>query len=407
MRKLFGALPFLALAACGGAGPQSVGSIPVPATSAGSGSTGAGGGNSGGSSGGSTVGAPGTGGTGTGVTAGGSGGTTPVAGTSFLSTSVAKTFEASGGASSLQQDSEGSLYRGFASTTRGTLGTIDYDPRDGSFTVKLAAVDAGVQTNLRFQDPLHQTDFAGARRPQEGVPNLAGFSYLQAFQGSATDLSTFFYQRPGSSTVHVTLAGYVRNDLTVSPDETDEMDRAAFVFGDRTPLSQLPATGSATYTGGFLASMINNPSRDTGLAVATAYQWLAGNSNVTVNFGQQTFTLGLNGAVDSAGAANVTFPSGTAFFATGAGTVDLLRNGGFAGAFQSACFVAACGSAGSVAVQFNGITPGSNVTGASSIDGAFYGPGGVNVGGSFRIIGGVPDQRVDITGAFTGAKVGN
>ena len=28
----------------------------------------------------------------------------------------------------------------------------------------------------------------------------------------------------------------------------------------------------------------------------------------------------------------------------------------------------------------------------------------VNVGGNFRIVGGVPDQRVDIQGAFTGAK---
>ena len=41
---------------------------------------------------------------------------------------------------------------------------------------------------------------------------------------------------------------------------------------------------------------------------------------------------------------------------------------------------------------------------ASSIDGSFYGPNAVEVGGSFRIVGGVPDQRVDILGAFTGAK---
>jgi hypothetical protein len=44
----------------------------------------------------------------------------------------------------------------------------------------------------------------------------------------------------------------------------------------------------------------------------------------------------------------------------------------------------------------------------SSLDGAFYGPGGsaekLEVGGGFRIVGGTPDQRIDIMGAFTGKK---
>lgn len=394
MRKVFGLLPFLALAACGGAGPQTVGSIPVPATSGGTGSGG-------------TVGAPGTGGTGAGVTSGGATGTGTGTASSFLTVSGAKSYDAIGGASSLQQSEDGSLYRGNAATVKEASGTIEYDPRDGIFTLKIADTKAGVTTDVRFQDPLHQTDFNGTRRPQTGVPNLAGFSYLQALGSSATDLSTFFYQRPGAATVHVTLAGYVRNNIVEGNDTVDTMERGAFVFGDKTPLSQLPVTGSATYTGGFLASMINNPSRDAGTAVATTYQWLAGDSNVSVNFGAQTFTLALSGSVQSAGATNVTFGDGTRFFASGSGSVDLLRSGGFAGAFQNACFAAACGSAGAVPVQFGQVTPGSNVTGASSIDGAFYGPGGVNVGGSFRIIGGVPDQRVDITGAFTGAKVGN
>jgi len=404
MRNVFGLLPFLALAACGGAGPQSVGTIPVPATSAGSGSTGAGGSGSG--SGGS-VGAPGTGGSGTGVGSSTGTGTTTPAVTSFLTANPAKTYDAIGGASSLNRRASSALYQGNAATVKEVSGTIAYDPRDGIFTVKIADTKAGVTTDLRFQDPFHQTDFNGNLNPQSGVPNLPGFSYLESLGSTANDLSTFFYQRPGAATVHVTLAGYVRNNITPGDDTPDIYERGAFVFGDKTPLSQLPATGSASYTGGFLASMVNNPTLDSATPITTVYQWVAGNSTVNVNFGSQSFTMALSGSVRPSGAANVAFGDGTTFFANGSGSVDLLRNGGLAGVFQNACFVAACGSAGSVPVQFGAVTPGSNVTGASSIDGAFYGPGGVNVGGSFRIIGGVPDQRVDINGAFTGAKVGN
>ena len=49
----------------------------------------------------------------------------------------------------------------------------------------------------------------------------------------------------------------------------------------------------------------------------------------------------------------------------------------------------------------NGAT---SVAGASSIDGTFYGPDAKNIGGSFRIVGGVPNRRLDILGAFAGAK---
>jgi hypothetical protein len=404
MRKFFGLLPIFALSACGGAGPQTIGTIAPPLSSAGTGSTGAG---NGGSGNGGTVGAPGTGGSGGGVSAGGGssgGGTTT---TSFLVANAAKTYNVLGGASSLSQDEGGTLYQGNASTVKVPLGTVDYDPRDNVFTVKITDDKAGVTTDLRYQDPMHQSAFGGSRQPQSGVPNLAGFSYLESVGSAVTDKSTFFYQRPGAATVHVTLAGYVRNNVPEDADAEQLFERGAFVFGDQTPLSQIPATGSASYTGGFIASMINNPTRDTGTPLPTYYQWISGNSSVNVNFGAQTFTLALNGTVDSAGAANVMFASGTGFFASGSGSVDLLRSGGFAGVFQNACFVAACGQANSVAVAFNSVTPGSATTGASSIDGAFYGPGAVNVGGSFRVIGGVPDQRVDITGAFTGAKIGN
>lgn len=41
---------------------------------------------------------------------------------------------------------------------------------------------------------------------------------------------------------------------------------------------------------------------------------------------------------------------------------------------------------------------------ASSLDGTFYGPGAVETGGAFRIVGATPDTRVDFLGAFTGVK---
>ena len=100
----------------------------------------------------------------------------------------------------------------------------------------------------------------------------------------------------------------------------------------------------------------------------------------------------------------LTTPTNTAFFAQGSAVVDLIRSGGFRGEFSQACFVARCGTAGAVAVNFTRVSPGSSTAGASSIDGAFFGPNAVNLGGNFRIVGGVPDQRVDIEGAFTGAK---
>ena len=66
--------------------------------------------------------------------------------------------------------------------------------------------------------------------------------------------------------------------------------------------------------------------------------------------------------------------------------------GGFLGQMSSASFT-----------QTNGQTLSVNV-GGSSIDGAFFGPAAQEVGGAFRIVGGTPDTRIDILGAYTGKK---
>ncbi|HYZ47362.1 MAG TPA: transferrin-binding protein-like solute binding protein [Sphingomonas sp.] len=391
MRKFFALLPFLALAACGGSsgGVNTLGGLASPAP-----------GTTGGTGGGVT------GGTGGGVTAGTGGSGSTATPTSFLTANGAKTYNAVGGASSLSINStNGSLYQGDASTVKSPLGTINYDPRDGIFTVTLNDTKSGVNANIRAQDPAHRTDFNPGATPQSGVPDFAGFNYLEVLNGT-NDLSTFFYQRPGVATVYVTLAGYVRN-LTPANPATQTFDRAAMVFGDQTNVFQVPASGTASYSGGFIASMVNNPTFDSTSQKPSYYQWVSGISDVNVDFGKQTFALALNGTVDSVGAAQTTIPDHASFTATGGGTIDLVRFGGFSGAFSSACFVAACGTAGAVPIDFTGVNPTTSTAGASSIDGAFYGPNAVNVGGSFRIIGGVPDQRVDMTGAFTGAKTGN
>ena len=385
MRKVIAALPFLAVAACSGGGPETLGGTAAPAgasavvVSAGSGS---------------------------GVTAGSSGTNSANTATSFLSVSSAKTFDLLGGAQSLkvETDTGATLYAGNAATVRAPSGTVAFDPRDGIFTVTLADTKAIVSSSLRFQDPGHRIDFTSTNSPQYGVPDLQGFNYLEEIGSSPTDTYTFFYQRPGNATIYVSLAGYVRNNVPTSGTE-DTFERGAFVFGDQTLRSQIPVSGAGTYKGGFIASMIGAPGTQ-----ATAFQWIQGNSALAVDFGKSTVSLSLAGTVNAPNASNgalaassLAIASGSTFNASGTATIDLVKTSGFTGQFQSAGFTDPT-TGKTTAVDFAAISPGSSTAGASSIDGAFYGPNAVNVGGSLRIVGGVPGQRVDILGAFTGAK---
>ena len=409
MRTLAILMTATALAACGGGGGvQTVGSAaiatsPTPTTSTPTPTT-TGGGVSSGT--GATTSTPTpTTGTGGGVSAGTTA-TVPAAG--FLTVSTAKTFEAVGGLSSLKVATTGGiLYQGNASTVRTPSGTIAYDPRDGIFTLTVADTKAGVNDTVRYQDPGHRTTSSA----QLATPNLAGFNYLTSIGTSVTDDQTFFYQRPGytdpvtgkSTTTYVTLAGFVRNNTPAAP--ADQLyERGAFVFGDKTLVSNTPNTGTGTFQGGFIATMIVNPA----IGSAQSYnQWMFGGSTVNVDFARGTVGVALSGTVDNAflGGAPVlavAVPAGSTFTANGSGTIDLVRTGGFTGSFASAAF----GIAGtSVTVALAPISAGSNTAGASSFDGAFYGPGAVELGGDFRITGGIPNQRVDILGAFTAAKV--
>ncbi len=212
MRKFLCLLPVATLAACGGAGPQSVGSqaAPVAPTPA----------------------------------EGGSGGAPN--NHTFVAPTVQKTYSAIGGVHSYAYSTttpspagpgappnrsvqSAQLYAGDSSTARNSGITVDYNPRDAIFLVKIEAPLAQVSQTLRFQDPLHRTDFGGANEPQTGTPRLsaAGIQYLESgfakqpvrFDPAESTMvpvgdnegdyasQTFFYQKPGTTTKYVTFAG--------------------------------------------------------------------------------------------------------------------------------------------------------------------------------------------------------
>lgn len=335
------------------------------------------------------------------------------------------------------------LYTANAATVRSPGVTVTYDPRNAQFTLQIS--QNGLSDNITFQDPAHRTDFSGLRTPQNGAPNLEtgnvaqwrlkGVQYLEADTGSVGgnyDVSTFFYDLPNDAThQYVTWGGFVRNQYNKPVEETltedssqrvtkatrnTRYERAAFVFGEVTPNAAVPTTGSATYTGGMIGSMVNNPDFDVNPNASTWFQWIQGTASVAINFASGTYTTSLSGTAltplfDNATSAypagtlvrpgstgGVNFPTagyvpaGATFTAAGAGTIDLVNKGGFTGTFTSAAFNSATRGAQPIDIV------------GSSLDGAFYGPAAQEIGASFRIVGGIPDQRVDIIGAFTGKK---
>ena len=336
----------------------------------------------------------------------------------------------------LDRQGKGSeLYVSDIGSVRNSGVEVTYDPKNAIYTLKVN--QGGIANEIRMQDPAHHTDFDGLVGPQAGVPNLEkpipgddkwrerGVQYYEVSQGTDDkyDVSTFFVELPGTSTKYVTYAGYVRNMMTkgVETTLTDDdsgtttrafsdniFERAAFTFGELTPTSAVPKTGSASYSGAMIASSVVNPTFDGPTQLQSYFQWMSGTATVSVDFGANSVTANLAGTTHEAfptgrfvlppsgGQANqipiqTTVPTGATFNASGTATIDLVGTGGFTGGFNKAGFTWA---GGKVDVDIIG----------SSLAGAFYGPKGEEVGGAFRIVGGVPDQRVDVLGAFTGKK---
>lgn len=344
------------------------------------------------------------------------------------------------------------IYAGAATTARDSEISIAYDPRDAVYTLKVMDADSGAQTNTRFQDPASRTDFDGALEPQWGTPELSNSNivYLQAGDGdprspyrisgsgfidpgdnetppdgqipSTYEATSLFVLKPGSETQYVTYAGYTRNSysfsaLTVNGAEAADpnnglkmiehhLERGAFAYGELTQSENVPKTGSASFNGSMLASMIFNPTLDgqaqgTSNTLPSLFQWIEGTASLNVNFAASTLNIDLTGKAFApqidrysfepgvTGPASV-IAEGATFSASGAGTINLVNFGGFRGEFSQAGFV-----------NPNGTRENVNIAG-SSLDGAFYGPAAQEVGGGFRIVGGTPDERIDILGTFIG-----
>ncbi len=333
-----------------------------------------------------------------------------------------------------QTSQDAQLYQGDATTVRNSNLTIEYNPRDAIFNVSFNNALAGTSAVSRFQDPLHRTDFGGAVEPQMGTPNLGsaawnipGINYLEtgssdnvAFSqpvvgaptefvfdlidrtvGGSYNSTTFFYQTPGTDTQYVTFAGYLRNQAGVSYNpttdittQTNTLERGAFAYGELTVNDQVPTSGTGSFEGAMLASMVFNDQPDTNRNFDTYFQWIAGQATTNIDFGANTFALSLDGTVgapffDGTDSRHSVF-EGAQFRANGAGQIDLVAAGGFFGQFNEAWFV----NPGGARLDLN--------IAGSSIDGAFYGPNGEEIGGGYRIVGGTPDERIDILGTFVG-----
>ncbi|MCX8474829.1 MAG: transferrin-binding protein-like solute binding protein [Sphingomonas sp.] len=345
----------------------------------------------------------------------------------------------------------GQLYAGDANTARNGGITVNYNPRDAVFELTINRPAGDVSTGvLRYQDPLHRTAFGGPATPQAGVPEFdaaRNIQYLEAGSQSGSrvgpgsqfytytdpatgqvvttaanstlpvmadqssyNVATLFYQKPGTTTKYVTYAGFVRNTVSGSlqqPDpsqpaflrQTYSLDRAAFVFGERSANSAVPTTGTGTFNGEMIASMVVNVDPTTRLdATLPSYlQWIQGTQSTSINFANLSVSTHFEGTVMAPGLdayTNAQYPlaAGTLFDATASAMIDMVNRGGFTGQFSQACFAADCTAANSLVIA------------GSSLDGTFYGPNADEIGGGFRIVGGTPDQRIDILGAFVGKK---
>ena len=76
------------------------------------------------------------------------------------------------------------------------------------------------------------------------------------------------------------------------------LERGAFAYGLQTDQNAIPKTGSGTYTGSMLATMVFNPTLDAGTgSLPNYFQWISGTSSTNVNFATGAVTLALNGIV--------------------------------------------------------------------------------------------------------------
>lgn len=297
----------------------------------------------------------------------------------------------------------------FATTSPVTPSQISvvFEPTNATFRLRIQQPAGGVVADSVFDDPLFRTAFGNARSPQAGTPDLPNFTYLQRGPTPSIpdEVVTFFYENPGTRTRFVTLAGFVRNTAVVPTAITPgtaanqglfTRERSAFVFGTPTPLSRVPTTGTASFTGGLLATAINNTELDSSPTIRSRTEWISGTATVAVNFAVNSINVTLSG----------NFMATSDAFEGSAGGLAAY-NSSSAGRSFAATGIA---SFGSDRPAFSGNITSAAIGGRSLpvavgiLNGSLFGSRAEEIGGNFRIVGGGADQRVDIIGGFTGAR---
>jgi hypothetical protein len=188
--------------------------------------------------------------------------------------------------------------------------------------------------------------------------------------------------------------------------ETLVVDRSTFVYGLNSLAKDVPKIGTGTYKGSLFAHSTFTPTP----GAQTQLDTIWGTATSKVNFANDSVSVALSGTFQDAG---------VAFSATGSAIIQrpTLPNTTLGGNTEQPIsrFI---GNISAVTIGSRNLTPNPNASltdtfQASTIEGGFFGPNDKTsgqppeLGAAFRIVGGQPDQRLDILGSFIGGRTGN
>ncbi len=289
-------------------------------------------------------------------------------------------------------------------------------PRPGPNASQLVA-DSGIprgKTNIEYYE-------SGSGTPTTYIANTLFFERVgQA--GAVGDVGTNKYVTwvgyrttnysntfSRSSTTLNTGDGNNFNDVeAVIESETESLtvDRSAFVYGLNSLAKDIPKTGTGTYKGSLFAHSTYTPT----VGAQTQFDTIWGTATSKVNFANDSLSVALSGTFQD---------SGFAFSATGSAIIQRPTIPGTAlGTAADQPISRFIGNISAVTIGTRNLTPNPNASltdtfQASTIEGGFFGPSDKTtgqppeLGSAFRIVGGQPDQRLDILGTFVGARTGN
>lgn len=208
-----------------------------------------------------------------------------------------------------------------------------------------------------------------------GTGNYGGFNaneYSGSFGASGTTYSVNLNDVGVANGLSYSTFG----DWTTYNGSNNLVGFGVYSVGSQTPLSSMPTTGTATYSGGAIGAVVVNSS-------GTSYGLSSSSVTLNANFGANSIT----GTIANISAYSVS-NAGTA----PVGTMNDINLTG--GTISGNSFT------GSAAASS---TPGTavNITGATgSFLGSFYGPAAQEAGGTFNLSSGSGASSTLITGAF-------